>query len=239
MLTMECEGVFMPDILKQQVYSANMLLCKHNLVIFTWGNVSGIDRNKGLIVIKPSGVKYSELKVEDMVVLDMDGNIIEGELNPSSDTDTHLYLYRSFNNIGSIVHTHSTYATARAQSGLSLPPFGTTHSDYYYGTIPCTRKLTENETASQYELNTGKVIVEAFDNIDPGFCPGVFVNGHGPFTWGKDASDAVHNAVVLEEISKIAFLSQTLNSNISTLDQHLQDKHFYRKHGQSATYGQK
>jgi L-ribulose-5-phosphate 4-epimerase len=228
----------MLEILKQKVFEANLALVNHGLVILTWGNVSGIDREKGLVVIKPSGVSYQKMKAEDMVVVDLDGNIIEGALNPSSDTPTHLLLYKEFGGIGGVVHTHSEWATSWAQAGLGIPAIGTTHADHYYGEIPCTRKMTESEVKGNYELETGKVIVERFKVLDPVQIPAVLVNNHGPFTWGADAAKAVENAVVLEEVAKIAFRSFNLNKN-SAMDSFLLDKHFLRKHGKNAYYGQK
>lgn len=224
--------------LKKEVHKANLDLVKHHLVIFTWGNVSAIDRNKGLVVIKPSGVEYDDMQPEDMVVVDLDGNVVEGNYKPSSDTATHLVLYKNFTAIGGIVHTHSQWATIWAQSGKPIPPLGTTHADYYYGSIPCTRKLTAAEIESAYELETGKVIVETFKALDPTAIPGVLVNNHGPFSWGKDAHNAVHNAVVMEAIAKMAY--HTLNiSQVPPIDQALLDKHYLRKHGKNAYYGQK
>ncbi len=228
----------MLEQLKKDVYKANLDLVAHNLVIFTWGNVSAIDRDKGLVVIKPSGVEYDDMKPEDMVVVDLDGKIVEGDYKPSSDTATHLVLYRNFSEIGAIVHTHAQWATTWAQSGKSIPALGTTHADYFYGSIPCTRKLTAGEIASDYELETGNVIVETFRELDPLAIPGVLVNNHGPFNWGKDAQNAVHNAVVLEAVAKMAY--HTLNiSQVPQIDQELLDKHYLRKHGKNAYYGQK
>lgn len=224
--------------LKKKVLEANLELVKHNLVIFTWGNVSGIDREKGLIVIKPSGVSYDELEIDDMPVIDMEGKRVEGELNPSSDTPTHVVLYNSFPEIGGVVHTHSKWATSWAQAGLSIPPLGTTHADYFYGEVPCTRALTENETSAEYERETGNLIVETFKGIDPMSMPGVLVRSHGPFTWGKDPAEAVHNAVVLENIAEMAFNTVTLNPDIGPMPSSLLDKHFLRKHGANAYYGQ-
>ncbi|MBZ4646838.1 MAG: araD [Clostridia bacterium] len=189
--------------LKEQVWLANLDLPKYSLVTFTWGNVSGIDREKGLIVIKPSGVPYDELKVEHLVVLDMEGNQVEGKLRPSSDTPTHVVLYRAFSDIGGIVHTHSPWATSWAQAGRGIPALGTTHADYFYGEIPCTRKMTVQEIEGEYEKQTGNVIVETFKDINPSYIPGVLVNNHGPFAWGKDAHEAVHNAVVMEELNQL------------------------------------
>lgn len=227
----------MLEQLKQQVFQANLDLVKHGLVIFTWGNVSTIDREKGLVAIKPSGVSYENMKATDMVVVNLNGEIVEGSYKPSSDTATHLVLYKNFENIGGIVHTHSEWATSWAQAGRGIPAIGTTHADYFYGEIPCTRKMTINEIEGEYELETGNVIVERFAGLNPDQIPGVLVNNHGPFSWGKDANDAVHNAVVMEEVAKMAFRSLHLNPN-STMDQALLDKHFLRKHGKGAYYGQ-
>ncbi|PAE42936.1 L-ribulose-5-phosphate 4-epimerase [Bacillus sp. 7884-1] len=231
----------MLEKLKKDVLEANLQLPKHELVTFTWGNVSGIDRDQGLVVIKPSGVPYEELTLEDMVVVDLEGNIIEGTKRPSSDTPTHLSLYRSFQHVGGIVHTHSPWATAWAQAGRSIPALGTTHADYYYGEIPCTRTLTKDEITRAYELETGNVIIETFETggIDPLAMPGVLVSNHAPFCWGKDANQAVHNAVVLEEVAKMALHTFQLNSQIEPIDQFLLDKHYLRKHGVNAYYGQK
>lgn len=227
----------MLEKLKQEVYEANMMLPEYGLVTFTWGNVSAIDRETNLVVIKPSGVEYNKLKAVDMVVLDLDGNVVEGDLNPSSDTPTHLELYRQFKNIKGIVHTHSPWATIWAQSGKSINAYGTTHADYFYGPIPCTRKMTPEEIQSEYELNTGKVIVETFGGSNPDHMPGVLVNSHGPFTWGTDAKNAVHNAVVLEEIAKMAYYTENLGKT-TPMQPELLDKHFLRKHGANAYYGQ-
>lgn len=228
----------MIEQLKQQVFQANLDLVKHGLVIFTWGNVSAIDREKGLVVIKPSGVSYEKMKASDMVVVNLDGEIVEGSYTPSSDTPTHLVLYRKFENIGGVVHTHSEWATSWAQAGRGIPAIGTTHADYFYGEIPCTRKMTTAEIKGEYELETGNVIVERFSGLNPDQIPGILVNNHGPFSWGKDANDAVHNAVVMEEVAKMTFRSLHLNPN-TTMDQALLDKHFLRKHGKNAYYGQK
>jgi len=225
--------------LKEQVLEANLELPRKSLVTYTWGNASGIDREKNLVVIKPSGVSYNELKIEDLVVVDLDGNVVEGKLNPSSDTPTHLVLYKCFKEIGGVVHTHSKWATIWAQAGRSIPALGTTHADYFYGSIPCTRKLTVNEISSAYEIETGNVIVETFDDINPIHVPGVVVSNHGPFTWGKNASEAVHNAVVLEELSMMAYHTYCLSPGLDAIDQELLDKHFLRKHGSGAYYGQK
>lgn len=227
----------MLEKLKEQVYQANLDLVKHNLVVFTWGNVSGIDRSTGLVVIKPSGVSYSKMKAKDMVVMNLYGKVMEGTLKPSSDAATHLILYRQFLNIGGVVHTHSEWATSWAQAGKSIPAIGTTHADYFYGAIPCTRKMTKEEILGEYELETGKVIIETFKDRNPDEIPGVLVNNHGPFTWGTDADNAVHNAVVLEEVAKMTFRSLQLNPE-TTMDQVLLDKHFLRKHGKNAYYGQ-
>ena len=228
----------MLEALKEQVLKANLQLVEHRLVTFTWGNVSGIDRDKGLVVIKPSGVKYSELRAEDLVVLNLDGEVVEGKLKPSSDTPTHLYLYKEFQTIGGIVHTHSPWATSWAQSGRDIPSLGTTHADYYHGDMPCTREMYADEIAEQYELNTGKVIRETFQHLDPRDIPGVLVNNHGPFCWGEDALTAVHNAVVLEEVAKMAYHSLMLNPSLHPISGVLLDKHFFRKHGADAYYGQ-
>ncbi len=223
--------------LKQQVYQANIDLVKHGLVIFTWGNVSAIDREQNVIVIKPSGVSYDNMKSDDMVVVDMDGKVIEGKYKPSSDTATHLELYKAFPEIGGVVHTHSTYATAWAQSGLDIPNIGTTHADYFSDDIPCTRDMTEEEVKGDYEKDTGTVIIERFKELNPVHIPGVLVKNHGPFSWGKDADDAVHNAVVLEQVAKMAFIAYQVNPNL-TMNKLLIQKHFSRKHGPDAYYGQ-
>lgn len=229
----------MLEALKKEVYEANMALPRYGLITFTWGNVSGINREKGLIVIKPSGVPYEELTVDDMVVIDLEGNKVEGELNPSSDTDTHLELYRNFPDLGGIVHTHSKWATIWAQAGRGIPAYGTTHADYFYGEIPCTRQMSKGEIEGAYELETGKVIVERFKDMNPNFVPAVLVYSHGPFTWGKDAAEAVHNAVVLEEVAMMAWHTENLSGTVtSPMDQTLLDKHFLRKHGANAYYGQ-
>ena len=227
----------MLEKLKEEVYRANLDLVEHGLVIFTWGNVSGIDRERGLVVIKPSGVSYDEMRPQDMVVMNLYGQVVEGNLKPSSDTPTHLVLYRQFQNIGGVVHTHSEWATSWAQAGKGIPALGTTHADYFYGEIPCTRKMTKEEIEKDYELETGKVIVERFKELNPDQVPGVLVNNHGPFSWGTDAHNAVHNAVVMEEVAKMTF--RTLQLNLETkMDQVLLDKHFLRKHGKDAYYGQ-
>ncbi|MDQ8733819.1 L-ribulose-5-phosphate 4-epimerase [Paenibacillus sp. LHD-38] len=231
----------MLEALKHAVWEANMDLPKYGLVTFTWGNVSGIDRESGYAVIKPSGVPYEELKAEQMVVVDLDGNVVEGNLRPSSDTATHVLLYKAFPTIGGIVHTHSPWATSWAQAGRSLPALGTTHGDYFYGEVPCTRAMTEAEITGAYELETGNVIVETFtkNNIDPNQVPSVLVNSHAPFCWGKDPHNAVHNAVVLEECAKMALHTFQLNPNVQPMDQALLDRHYLRKHGANAYYGQK
>lgn len=229
----------MLEALKQQVLEANLELPKYGLVTFTWGNVSGIDRESGLFVIKPSGVPYEELKAEHMVVLDLEGRVVEGDLRPSSDTPTHLVLYRSFPNIGGIVHTHSPWGTSWAQAGQAIPAYGTTHADYFYGEIPVTRAMTREEIEGAYELETGNVIVERFADLDPDQVPGVLVHAHAPFVWGKDAHNAVHNAVVLEEVAKIGARMLQINPVTPSMDQTLLDRHFLRKHGANAYYGQK
>lgn len=228
----------MLEDLKKQVLEANLELPKRNLVIYTWGNVSAIDRKTGLVVIKPSGVPYEDLKLEDFPVLDLEGNKIEGKLNPSSDTLTHLELYKAFPGIGGIVHTHSPWCTIWAQAGKPIPVLGTTHADYFYGEIPVTRKLTAQEIANEYEKNTGNVIVETFKNLDPNNVPGVLVSGHGPFNWGENAHQAVENAVIMETVARMAYYTQTLSREANSLDSHLLDKHFLRKHGANAYYGQ-
>lgn len=229
----------MLEELKQKVYEANMELPKRNLVTYTWGNVSGIDREKGLFVIKPSGVNYEDLKPEDMVVIDLDGNRVEGRYNPSTDTATHLELYKAFKEIGGVVHTHSPWATVWAQAGRSIPSYGTTHADYFYGEIPCARSLTPEEIEEAYEKNTGKVIIEAFADKNPMYVPGVLCTNHGPFTWGKDAAGAVYNAVVLEEVAKMAHYTEMIRPDVTPIPKPLMDKHFLRKHGANAYYGQK
>ncbi|GAB6168273.1 L-ribulose-5-phosphate 4-epimerase [Clostridium carnis] len=229
----------MLENLKKEVYEANMLLPKYNLITFTWGNVSAIDRESGLVVIKPSGVEYSEMKPEDMVVVDLEGNVVEGKYKPSSDTPTHVRLYKEFKNIGGVVHTHSRWATIFAQAGKGVVPYGTTQADYFYNEVPCTRAMTKEEIGTNYEYNTGEVIVETFKNLNPEFVPGVLVRNHGPFTWGKNANDAVHNAVVLEEIAMMAWNTEVLTGyNVQKMPQELMDKHFMRKHGPNAYYGQ-
>lgn len=228
----------MLEELKEKVCEANLELVKHGLVIFTWGNVSAIDRETGLVVIKPSGVSYDHMKPSDMVVVDLEGKVVEGLLRPSSDTPTHVVLYRAFPGIGGVVHTHSTYATAWAQAGLDIPNIGTTHADYFHHDIPCTADMTEDEVKGNYEWETGNVIVKRFEGISPDDTPGVLVKNHGPFTWGKDAAEAVHNAVVLEQVAKMAFIAKTVNPNL-TMNPLLIEKHYSRKHGPGAYYGQK
>ena len=229
----------MLEELKQKVYEANMLLPKYELITFTWGNVSAIDRETGYFVIKPSGVEYDKLKAEDMVVMDLEGNKIEGRYNPSSDTATHLELYKAFPDMGGIVHTHSTWATSWAQAGRAIPCYGTTHADYIYGEIPCVRNLTKEEIDDAYEKNTGLLIVEEFKDKEYMAVPAVLCKNHGVFTWGKDAKDAVHNAVVAEEVAKMAAIAEMINPKIEEAPQELQDKHYFRKHGANAYYGQK
>lgn len=231
----------MLEELKREVYEANMLLPKHHLVTFTWGNVSGIDREKGLFVIKPSGVEYDQLKPEDMVVVDLQGNKVEGRYNPSSDTATHVVLYNRFPTISGIVHTHSTWATSWAQAGRDVPCYGTTHADYFYGEIPCVRNLTEEEIQQDYEKNTGILIADEFERMKKDYqsIPGVLCRNHGVFSWGCDAKEAVHNAVVVEEVSKMAAYTEMLQPKVKPAPQCLQDKHYYRKHGENAYYGQK
>ncbi len=231
----------MLEELKLEVYKANMELPKRGLVTYTWGNVSGIDREKGLFVIKPSGVDYDELKPEDLVVMDLNGNKVEGDLNPSSDTKTHLVLYNNFPEIGGIVHTHSPYAVAWAQAGEDIPCYGTTHADYFYGAVPCARHLTKEELDEDYEMNTGHSIVETFKNrkIDPKAVPAVVCHSHGPFTWGKNAAEAVYHAVVLEEVAKMAIFTRQVKFDATPAPQRYQDKHYMRKHGPNAYYGQK
>ncbi len=227
----------MLEELKEKVFRANLDLVRHGLVIFTWGNVSGIDRESGLVVIKPSGVEYDAMKVDDMVVVDLEGNVIEGNLRPSSDTHTHLALYRAWPEIGGIVHTHSTYATAWSQAGIDLPNIGTTHADYFHHDIPCTEDMTADEVNGQYELETGNVIINRFKGLNPMHTPGVLVKNHGPFAWGKDPHEAVHNAVVMEQVAKMASISYMVNPQL-TMNPLLIEKHFSRKHGPNAYYGQ-
>jgi L-ribulose-5-phosphate 4-epimerase len=227
----------MLETLKEKVLQANLALVEHRLVLFTWGNVSERDPDTGCVVIKPSGVPYDRMVAKQMVVLDMDGKKVEGELKPSSDALTHLELYRNFEQIGGVVHTHSTWATSWAQAGKPIPAYGTTHADYFYGPVPCTRKLTRAEVEDEYEMNTGKVIVETFRELDHLSMPGVLVHGHGPFTWGRDSEEAVHHAVVLEELARMALHTELLG-NQKPLDQFLLDKHYRRKHGKDAYYGQ-
>lgn len=231
----------MLENLKKEVFEANMALPKYGLVTFTWGNVSGIDRESGLVVIKPSGVEYDSMKVEDMVVVDLDGKVVEGHYKPSSDTATHIELYKAFKDIGGIVHTHSRWATTFAQSGRGIPALGTTHADYFYGEIPCTRKMTKEEIEGAYEKETGSVIIECFNerNINPNDVPGVVVYSHGPFTWGSNPQGAVHNSVVLEEVSFMAWHNLSMSGGIiPSMQQDLLDKHYLRKHGKNAYYGQ-
>jgi L-ribulose-5-phosphate 4-epimerase len=234
-------GDMMLERLKKDVLEANLQLPKHGLVTFTWGNVSGIDHQSGLVVIKPSGVPYDELQIDDLVVLDLYGKIVEGSLRPSSDTPTHLAIYRAFPQIGGIVHTHSPWATSWAQAGRRIPALGTTHADYFYGEIPCSRALTREEIDRGYEHETGNVIIETFkkEGLDPVAMPGILLAGHAPFSWGKNANQAVHNAVVLEEVAKMALNTYILNPQIKAIDQFLLDKHYLRKHGANAYYGQK
>lgn len=225
--------------LKEQVFQANLLLPKHGLITFTWGNVSGINREKGLVVIKPSGVSYDVMKADDMVVVDlMTGKVVDGKLKPSSDTPTHLELYKAFPNIGGVVHTHSRWATSFAQAGRGIMALGTTQGDYFYGEIPCTRKMTKAEIEGEYEKETGTVIIETFKDKNPDAIPAVLVHSHGPFTWGTDAMDAVHNAVVLDEVAFMNFHAMMLEPNIQPMQQELMDKHYLRKHGANAYYGQ-
>ena len=228
----------MLEELKEQVLQANLLLPKYGLVTFTWGNVSGIDRESSLVVIKPSGVPYEGMTAEDMVVVDLDGKVVEGKWKPSSDTATHVELYKAFPDCGGIVHTHSRWATTFAQAGLCIPAMGTTHADYFYGDIPCTRKMTPEEIKGEYEKETGKVIVETFKDKDPAAIPGVVVHSHGPFAWGTDAMNAVHNAVVMEEVAFMDWHAMTINPEKGRMQQELLDKHYLRKHGKNAYYGQ-
>lgn len=228
----------MLEALKMQVYKANMELPRRGLITYTWGNVSGIDRATNYVVIKPSGVDYELLKPDDMVIIDLEGNKIEGKYKPSSDTPTHLELYKAFPEIGGVVHTHSPWATSWAQAGRSIPCYGTTHADYFYGSIPCARSLTQDEIENDYEKNTGLVIIETFKGLNASFVPGVLCINHGPFTWGKDAMEAVHNAVVLEEVAKMAFQTEQINAHVKPAPEAIKEKHFMRKHGKNAYYGQ-
>lgn len=231
----------MLEELKERVLKENLELDKRGLVTYTWGNVSAIDREKGLIVIKPSGVKYEDMKAEHMVVVDLEGNVVEGNYRPSSDTATHIELYKKYTELGGVVHTHSTFATSWAQACNDIPAYGTTHADYFYGDIPCTRKLTEEEITRDYETETGKVIIETIEarKIKAIEVPGIVVASHGPFTWGKTPEEAVYNAVVLEEVAKMAYYTSSINPRIKQADKYLQDKHYLRKHGANAYYGQK
>ena len=230
----------MLEELKQKVYEANMELPKRGLVTYTWGNVSAIDRESGLFVIKPSGVDYDTMSPDDMVVMDLDGNKVEGRYKPSSDTPTHLELYKKYPEIGGVVHTHSPEATSWAQAGRSIPLYGTTHADYFLGPIPCARSLTPEEIGGEYEKNTGLVIIETFERLglNPMYTPAVLCTNHGPFTWGKDAAEAVHNAVVLEEVAKMALKTELINPDVKPAPDSIKDKHFFRKHGANAYYGQ-
>ncbi len=229
----------MLEELKQSVLKANLELPLKGLVTYTWGNVSGIDRGRGIVAIKPSGVEYNVMTVEDIVLIDLSGNIVEGRLNPSSDAPTHVALYNAFKEIGGVCHTHSRWATSWAQAGRAIPAYGTTHADYFYGEIPCTRALTDGEINSEYEQNTGKAIVETFKGSNENYIPGILVKNHAPFTWGKDANDAVHNSVVLEEVAMMALQASYLHKGIEPVSQTLLDKHFLRKHGANAYYGQR
>ena len=230
----------MLEQLKKEVYEANMELPKRGLITYTWGNVSGIDRESGYFVIKPSVVDYDKLSPEDMVVVDLEGNVVEGKYKPSSDTPTHLELYKKYPEIGGVVHTHSPNATAWAQAGRSIPLYGTTHADYFFGSIPCARSLTKEEIEGDYEKNTGLVIIETFETqgLNPMYTPGVLCTNHGPFTWGKDAAEAVHNAVVLEEVAKMSTATELINPKVHQAPDTIRDKHFFRKHGANAYYGQ-
>ncbi|HCI6611008.1 TPA: L-ribulose-5-phosphate 4-epimerase [Klebsiella pneumoniae] len=225
--------------LKQQVFEANMDLPRYGLVTFTWGNVSAIDRQRGLVVIKPSGIAYESMTVDDMSVVDLQGHVVERRWRPSSDTATHLALYRRYPDLGGVVHTHSTHATAWAQAGLAIPALGTTHADYFFGDIPCTRALSAQEVDEAYELNTGQVIIETLGEANPLHTPGIVVYQHGPFAWGKDAHEAVHNAVVMEEVARMAWIARGINPQLQPIDSWLMNKHFQRKHGPNAYYGQK
>ena len=224
--------------IKQIVCQANLDLVRHGLVLFTWGNVSGVDREKGLVVIKPSGVSYDGMTADDMVVVDFDGNVVDGSLKPSSDTPTHIELYKAFPEIGGIVHTHSTCATAFAQAGRAVPAYGTTHADYFHGDVPCARALTQEEIETAYEKNTGLVIIEALRDQDVMAVPGILVKNHGPFAWGRDPDEAVYHAAVLEQVAKMAVLTEKINPEAPRADQYLLDKHYLRKHGKDAYYGQ-
>lgn len=228
----------MLEQLKEEVYKANMELVEKGMVIYTWGNVSGIDREKGLVVIKPSGVDYDVMKPEDMVVVDMDGKVVEGKYKPSSDTPTHLVLYRTYPDIGGVVHTHSAWAVTFAQAGMNIPALGTTHADYFFGDIPCTRDLTAKEIEEAYEENTGNVIVETIADQDAMAIPGILVKNHGPFAWGKSPANSVYHAVVLDKVAEMAYKTMTLNPRVERVGQYLLDKHYYRKHGANAYYGQ-
>ena len=228
----------MLEQLKEKVCKANLDLVKHGLVLFTWGNVSAIDRESGLVVIKPSGVSYDGMKPSDMVVVDLEGKVVEGDLRPSSDTPTHVVLYKAFPEIGGVVHTHSTFATAWAQAGRDIPSLGTTHADYFYDDIPCTRDMKKKEIFGEYEKETGNVIVERFSAMKPMDTPAVLVKNHGPFTWGKDANQAVYHAVVLEEVAKMALFTRQVKPDADPAPQRIQDKHYMRKHGPNAYYGQ-
>jgi L-ribulose-5-phosphate 4-epimerase len=228
----------MLESLKEEVFRANLDLVRYGLVVFTWGNASAIDRSTGYVVIKPSGVSYDSMKAEDMVVVDMDGTVVEGRYKPSSDTPTHIILYKGFPDVGGIVHTHATFATAWAQAGLDIPNIGTTHADYFHDAIPCTDDMTEHEVKGAYERETGNVIVKRFKNLQAMHTPGVLVKNHGPFAWGKDVCEAVHNAVVLEQVAKMAYIAYGINPKL-TMNPHLIEKHFTRKHGSFAYYGQK
>ena len=225
--------------IKQQVFEANMDLPRYGLVTFTWGNVSAIDRQRGLVVIKPSGIAYESMTVDDMSVVDLQGHVVEGRWRPSSDTATHLALYRRYPDLGGVVHTHSTHATAWAQAGLAIPALGTTHADYFFGDIPCTRALSAQEVDEAYELNTGQVIIETLGEANPLHTPGIVVYQHGPFAWGKDAHEAVHNAVVMEEVARMAWIARGINPQLQPIESWLMNKHFQRKHGPNAYYGQK
>ena len=229
----------MLEEIKERVCKANLELVKQNLVIYTWGNVSEISKDRKYIVIKPSGVNYNGMQPKDMVVVDLEGNIVEGNLRPSSDTPTHIEMYKAFDKINAIVHTHSTWATQWAQAERSIPAYGTTHADYFYGDIPCTRRLTKKEIENEYEKNTGKVIIETFSNIDVESIPAVLCGGHGPFAWGKDSEEAVYHAKVLEEVAKMAYYTEMISGEKKPISQFLLDKHYLRKHGKNAYYGQK